>query len=688
MSPTQEHEAKPPRFAPGPLIIQKRKPAVHTPPSKTPPKPADHKVIIPIRHYANPKVRRREHGAPATNLSPETRKLRVGLWLTNTKHYSGGRIHLFQYIHCLASTGLVDVFMMTEFDPPWEIDYPPMPNFKLIHLGGSYSPPDDLDIVIADRNKKLDQALEYKKSHPNCIAMAFNFETENWARAVWPPLGKVISAERVRDGYGCCDHLLANSEESAKWLRVWMVDRFGDKFDIPITPLPPAVNTFALDTASSATPGGLARRLLTRGRKYAVWVSRGVPHKNQTLAISSIWALDTPFDLVVIGDKRKICNDVKNHEFHFAKEISDVEKYQLMMCAHTVLAPSLFEGYGMVPGEALASGVVPVVFDLPVLRQVYGNRLDYVEHANFDAYASRVAKVIKAPKNTSDASEAREKYGMARMKERVCALPYHNVGRTSVTAQMICYWGFSSEAIESIYDQVDQIVIAYGPVELVKKRGVEPDGSLDAIRAMPDPDNKIQLYTRDCWADKAEMHNFCCRKTRGNRVLVTAGDHVIVGLDEWIADDKIFAACPRFVHFWQDGSHYVTMAPDGSGGNWGRPVKPFGSFSSHCLWTYWRPSYRYRIQNQICDANGKDVNAEDRPGKRGYACERHPNTVFYHLGNLLPTATMKAKEQFYLDRDNTQPQARMSGLIHNVDWKLPDIVKRALTRLGVSYEPA
>ena len=607
-------------------------------------------------------------------LPPQTRRLRIGVFITNTMHYSGGRIHLYQIGWAMAKMGEAEVFMVSELVPPWRGDYPILPDYHYVNLaaGAGKDLPPDLDVLIADRGRKLQIALDYKAKYPNCIVLAFNFETANWCEAVCPDLGAILRKESdsvVRD-YSRVDHLLVNSQESGKWLKKYMEEETKKPFSTPISVLPAAVNTFALEKALA-----LGRPSSAPRNPYALWVSRSVPHKCLPDVVDAIWALDNPFDLVVIGNACPKPPSSVRHRVHFCKGIGDVEKFQLMLHAHTILCPSLFEGYGIVPGEALASGVKPVVFDLPVLREVYGERLDYVKHGDFSALTERIRVVATSPKQEADAADARSRYGMEMEVERVKKTPCFRTGKPSISAQFIVYWGFCPEAVEAIYDQADQIIIAYGPVEIVRKRGVAPDGSLELIRSLPDPDHKIEVYERPVWKDKTEMHNFCCRKVRGNRMLVLGGDEVMVGLQEWRDDSAIYSACPRFVHFYSDAQHYLT-----EGGVWGKQVAPFGSFTPHCRYTYWRPSYRFRCQSQITDAGGYDVNKADAC----QACDRHPGTIIYHVGNLLPASTLQAKADFYLDRDRCPNERRMKGSVLPVSWELPPVVTKALDRLGVS----
>ena len=180
------------------------------------------------------------------------------------------------------------------------------------------------------------------------------------------------------------DLLLANSNESMKFLRTWL-----GRDDIEGDILPPAVNTTALDKNPT---------MHLPSRPFAVYSARSSAYKGSKFVADAIWSLDIPFDLIVFG---KMTNTPRENKLHKVWEFggrTDSEKLACMREAHFVLAPSLFEGYGMVPGEALASGTNCVVFDLPVLREAYGNDLIYVTWNDTVALKAKVLELASKKK--------------------------------------------------------------------------------------------------------------------------------------------------------------------------------------------------------------------------------------------------------------------------------------------------
>lgn len=609
-------------------------------------------------------------------LPPYTAVKRIGMWISTSTVYSGGRIHMYQYAWTLANLG-ADVWIITNTQPMWSVDYPPSPNLHII-IDGKDKVPVDLDLIVTDSKTNLGKrAYTWKLKHPNVVFVCFNFETPNWVANFDENYAKRLNAPK--DIFARADYLIANSDISKKYLLEWLGQ------DIPCGVLPPAVNTFALKESVKST-------LKLPKRPYAVFSARPTEYKGGGSVIKAVWGSKKPFDLVVFGRLVHAPKSNHLHEIHAFGSKSDAHKFALMKNAAVTLAPSKFEGYGMVPGESLAAGTPCIVYDLPVLREAYGDDLTYVKWGDENAFCKEVAKVIdgKGPKVSKETSEKiTATHGMSTMAKTIKSLRHHAIKEKVVSAHMICYWGFTPEAMESIYSHVDQITIAYGPTEIAKR--TPPDGSLEMIRNFPDPDNKIKLEVRDCWLDKKQMRQWCTNQNWGNYHLMLDGDEIWVGLDKWI-EAGIDFACPRWVNFWHNENHWVYDTSKMAGLRWGKKVEPHGSVCPHYRWSYWRPSYYWRRHPTLVDQNNKTMHRMDLE-----VIKTMSDTMIYHLGHALPKRIMQAKHEFYRRRDGDNSGRRKredvwhgwkgklgdcgDGIIEKVDWELPDIVKRAMKRI-------
>lgn len=619
---------------------------------------------------------------------PLMRTLRIGIWLRTSSWYSGGRIHLYQYALSLAGNG-AEVFLITDGQPKWADDYPRHERLRILQYQRDLVP-DDLDLVVTDSKDEMGQrACEWLSYHPSIPLACFNFETENWVIEVGRdhlkdhPLeagqlidyGKALGAKKTV--FQRAALLLANSSESMKYLLPWI-----GKAPAYTGIVEPAVNTYALD---HAPPAGAWEK---PSRPYAVWSARSPAYKGGDVAVDAVFGLPFEFDLVAIGQPTCGAKESRLHKIHILSQVSDAVKFDAMRGASIIMAPSLFEGYGMVPAEGLCSGTPVITYDLPVLRQEYGDLLNYVPWGDRKAFCAKVAEVLAAGKPNIDRAAMCVKFGLDAMAPKVDRLPFHTAKKQRVSVQMIAYWGFCPEALESVYPYADEIFIAFG--RDAKAQQID-DGSLAAIQGFPDPDKKIKLEVRETWTDKLAMRTWCAEQFTGNRCLLLDGDEIWTGLDAWLAADIVFG-CPRWLNLWHGGNFWIHDY-QGVHPRWGAPLDPVGSICPHYRWSQWRRSYRFRTHPMPEDKSGHALH-----NPRTTRAEQVPQAVIYHLGHALPASVMKAKHQYYLDRDgadkgrvkrmtswhdwNGQTGDCGDGVVAPVTWELPEIVKKALKRMA------
>jgi glycosyltransferase involved in cell wall biosynthesis len=621
-------------------------------------------------------------GGTLPPLSSPTAKKRIGVFAFTSTHYSGGRIHLWQMAWSLADLGH-EVWFVTNRVPMWEKDYPANSNLKLI-TDKNPALPADFDYVVTDGKRGEGKAaINYRSLHPHAKLCILNFETPHWVAKYDP-----ATAAKMEDTVPVlkeADILLANSEDSCQDVREVL------GATAAVTAVPPVVNTSAIDVENVTLPKEVEMHGDT---PYVVWVARGSAYKGIQDAVNAVKSFPGKLNLYAMGHPGNIfrSND-DNHKFiSFGQSVTDAQKMALISGAAAVLAPSKFEGYGMVPGESLCCGTPVVVYDLPVLHANYGDRLIYAKWGDSTDFTKKVKETVQdAP--TVDKAEAQGRYGLQAMGKLLGGIPAFQTGKR-VSAQLICYYGPTvAEAIASVYPHVDEILIAYGPTLLWKDKA--PDNALELIKAFPDPDKKIKLEIRDVWQNKTEMRQWCATNATGNRMLIFDADEIYHNLDKWIEADPL-AGCPRWVHFWHDADHYVT---DRAGDQrWGRYDEgTVGAMHPHYRWSQWRRSYHFAGSKGVRgqDIKEQSLNTRKLTEEADAVC---PECVIYHLGHTLSKERMKEKHDFYLRRDgrnegrtarkkawhdwNGTTGEQADGVIRKVDWKIPSLVKKAFKKLG------
>lgn len=74
-------------------------------------------------------------------------------------------------------------------------------------------------------------------------------------------------------------------------------------------------------------------------------------------------------------------------ECEFRGEVSDYEKWAEIKRSLFMVFPTSFEGFGMPPAEALYCKIPCIASDLPILREIYGDKLEYFPPHDIDRLA-------------------------------------------------------------------------------------------------------------------------------------------------------------------------------------------------------------------------------------------------------------------------------------------------------------
>ena len=75
--------------------------------------------------------------------------------------------------------------------------------------------------------------------------------------------------------------------------------------------------------------------------------------------------------------------------------LSDAQAAAVVLGASALAYPSLYEGFGLPPLEAMALGVPVVVSDIPTLREVCGSAGLSVHPEDTRGWASRLAELVE-----------------------------------------------------------------------------------------------------------------------------------------------------------------------------------------------------------------------------------------------------------------------------------------------------
>lgn len=143
--------------------------------------------------------------------------------------------------------------------------------------------------------------------------------------------------------------------------------------------------------------------------KYFLYVGNVKPHKNINRLIDAYAIfnknIDSSIKLVIVGKKDGLLTGIKGleeklYKYKLDKDIiftgfvEDKELPLLYKSAEAFLFPSLYEGFGIPPLEAMAVGCPVVVSRVASLPEIYGDSVLYVDPYNINDIFNGMSKII------------------------------------------------------------------------------------------------------------------------------------------------------------------------------------------------------------------------------------------------------------------------------------------------------
>jgi glycosyltransferase involved in cell wall biosynthesis len=132
---------------------------------------------------------------------------------------------------------------------------------------------------------------------------------------------------------------------------------------------------------------------------YLVHLGWGDPRKDAATAVAAHAAVvdEIPHELVLLGAPNPYFAPVSLPEAPSIRRlgrVGDADLVPLIAGAHGLLYPSLYEGFGLPPLEAVACGTAAIVSDLAVLRETVGDHATYVPSGDVPAWADAVRRAL------------------------------------------------------------------------------------------------------------------------------------------------------------------------------------------------------------------------------------------------------------------------------------------------------
>ena len=316
--------------------------------------------------------------------------------------YSGGRYHALMLAEALAHQGH-DVYYVTNALPIFFKDFEHLPGHHKINTVITSNFLTDL----ADEKMDAVFVTPGRSDHPiyyNAVRMTamfsdaqiflINFESGNWFNAMAPNPREITDWDHWKRAIEYGGTVLSSAFESQKWAEDFYTEQ-PDKTNFSVWS--PPINSVAAEKAG-----------LPEKDKRAVIISRlSDPHKGMSTILEVIpeemagWTLtiisgtesiDPEFELDIrtMAAERGITLD-------FSFSPNDEEKFVELAKARILIFPSMFEGYGYPPIEALYCNTEVVAYDLPVVQETCGTAPYYAPHGDREALREALRRAVLDP---------------------------------------------------------------------------------------------------------------------------------------------------------------------------------------------------------------------------------------------------------------------------------------------------
>jgi glycosyltransferase involved in cell wall biosynthesis len=196
--------------------------------------------------------------------------------------------------------------------------------------------------------------------------------------------------EDTRQAYLGSRILFPNSPMSREYNSRWLEGK-------PVAePIYPGVDP---DQMPRVAAGGREPVALDPFRKHVLYVGRLAAAKNVDALIRAFRRLPSEAELHICGtgpERASLEKLAAGAKVVFHGYVPDESLWSLFRQCHLVAYPSDFEGFGMPPMQALYFDKLCLASDLPVLRSIYGDRLNYFPPGDEDGLAEAMRGLLEA----------------------------------------------------------------------------------------------------------------------------------------------------------------------------------------------------------------------------------------------------------------------------------------------------
>ncbi len=161
---------------------------------------------------------------------------------------------------------------------------------------------------------------------------------------------------------------------------------------------------------------------------FILYVGNAYPHKNLERLVEAFVLIkkDKKVKLILAGNDEFFYPRLKKHvekrglqdDIIFFGNANDEQLIGLYYFAKCLVFPSLMEGFGLPNLEALVCNILPVVSDIPVFREIWGNLLPMFDPYDEKSLAKAILSVLSLPTSEYKTKVVRARKVMAKFSWR------------------------------------------------------------------------------------------------------------------------------------------------------------------------------------------------------------------------------------------------------------------------------
>lgn len=200
-----------------------------------------------------------------------------------------------------------------------------------------------------------------------------------------------------------------------------------------------AVSKFTIDRANYYFPKynnkmilnyiGLSKEIIEYGKidkkiekeNNIIYVGNVKPHKGINILLDAFSKLDNGFNLKIIGQKENFLvgsefDESKYKNVVFTGRLSDDELLDEISKAKYLVQPSLYEGFGIPPLEAIYLNTIPIISSIDVFKEVYKD-LSVIYFTDTNDLYNKLSSNVEIKLNTKE--EVLNKYNYKKTVDNI-----------------------------------------------------------------------------------------------------------------------------------------------------------------------------------------------------------------------------------------------------------------------------